>query len=124
MPAGIGPLAYRDLDAVSTDIANLWSAIADVEVEDAFMTAAPPGVIARVLENQHHPIHEEYLFALAEVMKVEYDANMGRATRCSGAGSSCTLRRPTMPPATSRASRYACTCVEGTPKDRISTTCR
>ncbi|MDQ3656679.1 MAG: cobalamin-independent methionine synthase II family protein [Chloroflexota bacterium] len=74
MPACIGPLAYRDLDAVSTDIANLQSAVADVEVEEAFMTAASPGVIARSLENQHHPSHEDYLFALADVMKVEYDA--------------------------------------------------
>ena len=73
-PACIGPLAYRDLDAVSTDIANLQAAIANVEVDDAFMTAASPGVIARFLENQYYPGEEEYLFALAEVMKVEYDA--------------------------------------------------
>jgi 5-methyltetrahydropteroyltriglutamate--homocysteine methyltransferase len=71
-PACIGPLAYRDLGAVSTDIANLQAA--NVEADDAFMTAASPGVIAHVLENQHYPGEEEYLFALAEAMKVEYDA--------------------------------------------------
>jgi 5-methyltetrahydropteroyltriglutamate--homocysteine methyltransferase len=58
---------------VRTDIANLKAALADVEVEDAFMTAASPGIISHNLENQHYPNHEDYLFALAEVMKTEYD---------------------------------------------------
>lgn len=72
-PACIGPLAYRDLDAVQTDIANLRAALAGVEVEDAFMSAASPGIISRSFENQHYPNDEEYLFALADVMKAEYD---------------------------------------------------
>ncbi|CAN5759786.1 cobalamin-independent methionine synthase II family protein [soil metagenome] len=74
LPACIGPPAYRDLEAVSTDIANLRAAMTNVEVEDAFMTAASPGVIARFLENQLYPSDEDYLFALADAMKVEYDA--------------------------------------------------
>ena len=45
MPACVGPVSYRDLDAVRVDIANLRAALADAEVEDAFMTAASPGVI-------------------------------------------------------------------------------
>jgi 5-methyltetrahydropteroyltriglutamate--homocysteine methyltransferase len=73
MPACVGPLAYRDRDAVRTDIANLKAALSDVDAADAFMTAASPGVIAQFLENQHYPSHEEYLFALADAMKTEYD---------------------------------------------------
>jgi 5-methyltetrahydropteroyltriglutamate--homocysteine methyltransferase len=72
-PACVGPLAYRDVRAVRADIANLKAALADVDVVDAFMTAASPGIISHNLENQHYASHEEYLFALAEVMKTEYD---------------------------------------------------
>jgi len=73
MPACVGPVSYRGLDAVRADIANLKAALDGVGVEDAFLSAASPGVIAVFLQNQHYPSHEEYLFALADAMKVEYD---------------------------------------------------
>lgn len=73
MPACIGPVSYRDLDAVRADIANLQTAVAAADVEDAFLTAASPGVISVFLQNQHYPSHEEYIAALADVMKDEYD---------------------------------------------------
>jgi 5-methyltetrahydropteroyltriglutamate--homocysteine methyltransferase len=73
MPACVGPVSYRGLEAVRTDISNLKAAVADTQVEDVFMTAASPGVIAVFLQNQHYPTHEEYIAALADVMKTEYD---------------------------------------------------
>jgi 5-methyltetrahydropteroyltriglutamate--homocysteine methyltransferase len=73
MPACIGPVSYRDLDAVRTDIANLQAAVADADVADAFMTAASPGVISVFLQNRYYPSHEEYIAALTDVMKAEYD---------------------------------------------------
>jgi 5-methyltetrahydropteroyltriglutamate--homocysteine methyltransferase len=73
MPACIGPLSYRDREAVRTDIANLKAALEGVDVEDAFMSAASPGVISTRLENQYYPSHEAYIGALADVMKIEYD---------------------------------------------------
>jgi 5-methyltetrahydropteroyltriglutamate--homocysteine methyltransferase len=72
-PACVGPVSYRDLDAVRSDIANLQEALATVVVEEAFMTAASPGVIATFLRNQYYPSHEDYIGALADVMKLEYD---------------------------------------------------
>jgi 5-methyltetrahydropteroyltriglutamate--homocysteine methyltransferase len=72
-PACTGPLAYRDTEAVRTDIANLKAGLEAAGVSDAFMSAASPGVIALFLENQHYRSHEEYVFALADAMKVEYD---------------------------------------------------
>jgi 5-methyltetrahydropteroyltriglutamate--homocysteine methyltransferase len=72
-PACTGPLAYRDTDAVRADIANLEAGLEAAGLSDAFMSAASPGVIALFLENQHYPSHEEYVFALADAMKVEYD---------------------------------------------------
>ena len=73
MPACVGPVSYRGLDAVRADIANLRSALDGADVDDAFLTAASPGVIAVFLQNQHYPSHEEYAFALADAMKAEYD---------------------------------------------------
>lgn len=74
MPACIGPVAYRDQDAVCADITTLQAALGGAGVVDAFMSAASPGVISHFFENQHYPSHEAYLFALADAMKIEYDA--------------------------------------------------
>jgi len=73
MPACVGPVSYRGLNAVRADIANLQAALDGADVEDAFLSAASPGVIAVFLQNHHYPSHEEYVFALADAMKVEYD---------------------------------------------------
>ena len=73
LPACVGPVSYRDTDAVRADIANLKAALEGADVEDAFMSAASPGVIAVFLQNQHYAGHDEYVAALADAMKTEYD---------------------------------------------------
>ena len=73
MPACIGPISYRTLDGVRADIENLSAALEHGDAEDAFLTAASPGVISFFLANRHYATREEYLFALADAMKAEYD---------------------------------------------------
>ena len=73
-PACTGPIAWKDWLAVEQDISNLETASAGQEVEEVFMTAASPGVIANFLPNEYYPSEEAYLYALAEVMKDEYKA--------------------------------------------------
>ena len=73
-PACTGPIAWKDWPAVERDIANLREAVAGRQVEEVFMTAASPGVIANFLPNEYYATEEEYLYALAEVMKDEYNA--------------------------------------------------
>jgi 5-methyltetrahydropteroyltriglutamate--homocysteine methyltransferase len=73
-PACTGPIEYVGADAVQTDIANLKAALDGQPHEDAFMSAASPGVISLFLPNQHYTTHDEYLSALADAMKTEYDA--------------------------------------------------
>ena len=73
-PACTGPIAWKDWPAVERDIANLKESSAGREVEEVFMTAASPGVIANFLPNEYYATEEEYLYALAEVMKDEYNA--------------------------------------------------
>jgi 5-methyltetrahydropteroyltriglutamate--homocysteine methyltransferase len=45
MPACDGPIAYRDTAAVRADIANLRAALDGAGAEDAFLSAASPGVV-------------------------------------------------------------------------------
>jgi 5-methyltetrahydropteroyltriglutamate--homocysteine methyltransferase len=73
-PACDGPVSLKDPDAVHRDIDNLKAAVKDAEPADVFMTAASPGVIAAFLSNAYYPTDEEYIFALADAMKPEYDA--------------------------------------------------
>jgi len=73
-PGCDGPVSLRDPDAVHKDIANLKTAVRHAEPADVFMSAASPGVIAAFLANEYYPSDEEYIFALADAMKPEYDA--------------------------------------------------
>jgi 5-methyltetrahydropteroyltriglutamate--homocysteine methyltransferase len=71
-PSCDGPVAYLDTSQVEADIANLLAS-RDGAAE-AFMSAASPGVIDMFMPNRYYPTTEEYLFALADAMKTEYDA--------------------------------------------------
>lgn len=73
-PACTGPIAWKDWPAVRQDIENLKIATQDSQAEEVFMTAASPGVIANFLPNEYYATEEAYLYALAEVMKDEYNA--------------------------------------------------
>ena len=73
-PACTGPIAWKDWPEVEQDIVTLQRVAADASVEEVFMTAASPGVIANFLPNEYYPTEETYLYALAEVMKDEYNA--------------------------------------------------
>ncbi len=62
---------YNDLHA---DIDNLKSAMHKHGAAEGFMNAASPGVIALFLPNRHYASRENYLAALGEAMKPEYEA--------------------------------------------------
>jgi 5-methyltetrahydropteroyltriglutamate--homocysteine methyltransferase len=70
----VGPIAYIGHEEVAADIENLKNALKDVLVEDAFMTAISPSNLELYYENRHYATDEEYLAALAEAMRVEYQA--------------------------------------------------
>ncbi len=73
-PVCIGPITWQGDAHVQRDIANLKAALQGVEVAEAFMTAASPGVVWQFLENDHYPSHEAYVFAVADAMRQEYRA--------------------------------------------------
>jgi len=73
-PACNAPVAPRGGPEAATDIANFKLALAGVKVEDAFLTAASPGVVSMFLGNSFYKTEEEFLWAVAEAMKPEYEA--------------------------------------------------
>lgn len=73
-PSCTGPLGWRDFEVVDHDIANLKHAVAAFGAVDTFMSAASPGVIRYFLGNEYYRTEDEYLEALAGIMRREYEA--------------------------------------------------
>jgi 5-methyltetrahydropteroyltriglutamate--homocysteine methyltransferase len=73
-PACIGPITWKNQDAVRKDIENLQAAVKEVKAEEVFMTAASPGVVPHFMKDQYYGSEEKYLYALADALKDEYDA--------------------------------------------------
>jgi 5-methyltetrahydropteroyltriglutamate--homocysteine methyltransferase len=73
-PACTGPVAWKDWPAVEADIDRLKTGMANTPAEEIFMTSPPPGQIARFLHNRYYANEEAYLYALADVMKAQYQA--------------------------------------------------
>lgn len=67
-------LRYVGHDALKEDLNNFRAALAGVEVAGAFLNANTPGTIEHWLHNEHYPSEEAFLYAIAECMRVEYDA--------------------------------------------------
>jgi 5-methyltetrahydropteroyltriglutamate--homocysteine methyltransferase len=73
-PACNGPVAAKGTADAAADIANFKEAIASAQVEEAFMTAASPGLVSMFLGNSYYKTEEEFLWAVAKAMKPEYEA--------------------------------------------------
>jgi len=71
-PMCTGPITYVGQAALQQDIDNLKAAVISSGIEEAFMPATAPSPAGKT--NLHYPDEEAYLFALAEAMKVEYQA--------------------------------------------------
>ena len=75
VPTCVDPLAYERLDLVERECRQFLDAVgaAEGEPEDLFMTAASPGIVALTMANRHYASHEDYVFALAEELRKEYE---------------------------------------------------
>lgn len=74
MPGCNGPISVRDRTAVLRDIERLQAATIGARPADVFMSAASPGVVSLFFHNAYYKSHEEYLFAIADAMRYEYEA--------------------------------------------------
>jgi 5-methyltetrahydropteroyltriglutamate--homocysteine methyltransferase len=73
-PACSGPVGWKDWPAAQADIDLARQAVQGAGAEDFFMTSPSPGQIARYLKNKYYKNDEEYIYALADVMRKEYQA--------------------------------------------------
>jgi 5-methyltetrahydropteroyltriglutamate--homocysteine methyltransferase len=73
-PACDGPISVKDMEAVEIDAATLNAALAKHDGRQAFMSAASPGVTALFFGNEYYDRHEDYVFAIAEGLRHEYEA--------------------------------------------------
>jgi 5-methyltetrahydropteroyltriglutamate--homocysteine methyltransferase len=69
-----GPITYEHPEPVQDDLARLAAATDGQPVAGAFMNAPSPGIIALFQPNEYYATLEEYLEAIGEAMKVEYEA--------------------------------------------------
>lgn len=74
-PACTGAVAAADVDAPRADVRNLLAGAGGTSHRGGlFLTAASPGVVALFFANQHYDRFEDYLFAIADAMRAEYEA--------------------------------------------------
>ena len=76
-PACNAPIAVRAPAAAEDDVASLKAAVGSRPPEQAFMSAASPGVVSLFFRNDYYKDHETYLAAIGEAMRAEYEAVAG-----------------------------------------------
>ena len=76
-PACNGPISVRDMEAPRADAERLINALRTHAANGGFLTAASPGVTALFFHNEYYRTHEDYVFAIAEAMRHEYEAIAG-----------------------------------------------
>jgi len=72
-PMCTGPVSSKGQGELQKDISNLKAAMSAHGRTRGFMNAASPGVISLFLQNDFYKTREEYLSALADAMKTEYE---------------------------------------------------
>lgn len=77
VPMCTGPLRYRGRPALRRDLANLRHALGSREPARAFVTAASPGVVSLFFTNVYYSSHEQYVEAIADAMREEYEEIVG-----------------------------------------------
>ena len=70
----IAPVTYRGMARLQIDIDNLKHAVEGANVLDVFMPAISPASAADWMRNGYYKSDEEYLFAIAEALREEYEA--------------------------------------------------
>jgi 5-methyltetrahydropteroyltriglutamate--homocysteine methyltransferase len=72
-PRCVGAVRLAHEGPLQTDLRNLRAAAAATPPGEAFMNAASPGVIALFQPNDYYRTQDEYLAALAEALRFEYE---------------------------------------------------
>jgi len=76
LPMAIGEVAYKDAQAIEAECRDFREILAespDAFVE-SFMNAPSPGIVAAAIRNRHYDTERQYLEALGEALRIEYEA--------------------------------------------------
>jgi 5-methyltetrahydropteroyltriglutamate--homocysteine methyltransferase len=69
----VAPIKVKDWGPLQVDIRNMTAAMEAAGVEDGFMNSASPGLVSAFQPNAYYDTHEDYIWAIAEVMQEEYE---------------------------------------------------
>lgn len=72
-PACNGPIEVKERHSAQRDVEHMAAAMANKTAAGQFSSAASPGVISLFFRNEYYKTHEEYLYAIAEAMRFEYE---------------------------------------------------
>jgi 5-methyltetrahydropteroyltriglutamate--homocysteine methyltransferase len=74
-----GEIRYLDADPVVKECADFKTALdaSRAGFAETFLTAPSPGMVSAIVLNEHYPSEEAFLAALAEALRVEYEAIVG-----------------------------------------------
>jgi 5-methyltetrahydropteroyltriglutamate--homocysteine methyltransferase len=75
-PKAIGAVKYTDRAPLKRECDDFTKVLAELKPDftETFMTAPSPGIIAAAMLNEHYPNLEAYVAALADALRVEYEA--------------------------------------------------
>jgi 5-methyltetrahydropteroyltriglutamate--homocysteine methyltransferase len=78
-PKAIGEVKYLDRGPLERECNDFAKVLAELQPNfaETFMTAPSPGIIAAAMLNEHYKNLEDYVAALAEALKVEYETIAG-----------------------------------------------
>lgn len=78
MPTNDGPVAYVGWDQLAADLDAFSAEVENRSVEEAFLPAVSPGCVAMLMGTTHYHSRRDFLFALADALREEYRAIVGR----------------------------------------------
>jgi 5-methyltetrahydropteroyltriglutamate--homocysteine methyltransferase len=70
----IGPIAYKNIEVLESDLANIHDAIDQRQCSDVFYPSIAPTYVAATRGNEYYKTFEEYEQAMADAMAVEFKA--------------------------------------------------
>jgi 5-methyltetrahydropteroyltriglutamate--homocysteine methyltransferase len=74
LPRNVGPIGWKDRDELESDLANLKEALHGLKYEEAFMPSVAVGQVIFMIRTAHYRSDKDYLYALADALKDEYEA--------------------------------------------------
>jgi 5-methyltetrahydropteroyltriglutamate--homocysteine methyltransferase len=69
-----GPITYKGRQQLEADLDVLKSALRGVNAAEAFVPAIAPSNVETTTPNEYYPTAEDYVFAIANAMREEYQA--------------------------------------------------